>query len=111
MTTERLAIAFQQAKKAGRGSRFLQIAAKPRPAIRRKPKEPKLTRVAFRVSRLMEFCTIRELQNQTGHSVYDWPLVVLKEVMDNALDGCEEAEGSRSSSNPDQSQSKTMAAA
>ena len=40
----------------------------------------------------MEFCTRRELQNQTGHSVYDWPLVVLKEVMDNALDACEEAE-------------------
>ena len=37
--------------------------------------EPKLTRVAFAVSRLMEFCSKRELQNQTGHSVYDWPLV------------------------------------
>jgi DNA topoisomerase VI subunit B len=48
--------------------------------------------VAFRVSRLMEFCTQRELQNQTGHSVGDWPLVVLKELMDNALDACEEAE-------------------
>jgi DNA topoisomerase VI subunit B len=54
--------------------------------------ERKLTRVAFRVSRLMEFCTLRELQNQTGHSVGDWPLVVLKELMDNALDACEEAE-------------------
>ena len=51
-----------------------------------------MTRVAFTVSRLMEFCTKRELQNQTGHSVYDWPLVVLKELMDNALDACEEAE-------------------
>jgi DNA topoisomerase VI subunit B len=40
----------------------------------------------------MEFCSKRELQNQTGHSVYDWPLVVLKEIMDNALDACEEAE-------------------
>jgi len=48
--------------------------------------------VAFTVSRLMEFCTIRELQNQTGHSAYDWALVVLKELMDNALDACEEAE-------------------
>jgi hypothetical protein len=44
------------------------------------------------VSRLMEFCTRRELQNQTGHSVDEWPLVVLKELMDNALDACEEAE-------------------
>jgi DNA topoisomerase VI subunit B len=48
--------------------------------------------VAFTVSRLMEFCTLRELQNQTGHSVDDWPLVVLKELMDNALDDCEECE-------------------
>jgi hypothetical protein len=59
-----------------------------------KPKrpEPKLTRVAFKVSRLMEFCSERELQNQTGHSLYDWPLVVGKEMADNALDACEEAE-------------------
>jgi DNA topoisomerase VI subunit B len=48
--------------------------------------------VAFTVSRLMEFCTKRELQNQTGHSIDDWLLVVLKELMDNALDACEEAE-------------------
>ena len=40
----------------------------------------------------MEFCTLRELQNQTGHSYEEWPLVVLKELMDNALDACEEAE-------------------
>jgi DNA topoisomerase VI subunit B len=40
----------------------------------------------------MEFCSVRELQNQTGHHLYDWPLVVGKEVMDNALDACEEAE-------------------
>ena len=54
--------------------------------------EPKLTRVAFRVSRLMEFCSERELQNQTGHSVYEWPTVICKELIDNALDACEEAE-------------------
>ena len=40
----------------------------------------------------MEFCTRRELQNQTGHGVTQWPLVVLKELVDNALDACEEAE-------------------
>ena len=40
----------------------------------------------------MEFCTKRELQNQTGHGVMQWPLVVLKELVDNALDACEEAE-------------------
>ena len=54
--------------------------------------EPKLTRVAFKVSRLMEFCTRRELENQTGHDLYEWPLVVAKELLDNALDACEEAE-------------------
>jgi len=57
-----------------------------------KPAKPKLTRVPFTVSRLMEFCTRRELVNQTGHDVSEWPLVVLKELVDNALDACEEAE-------------------
>jgi DNA topoisomerase VI subunit B len=82
------------AKKPTRGPRFVQIVAKPDRATRRKSKAlaQKLTRVAFTVSRLMEFCTKRELQNQTGHSVYYWPLVVLKELMDNSLDACEEAE-------------------
>ena len=80
---------FQQAKSKGRKPRYLQIVAKPK--SKTKP-PPKLTRVAFRVSRLMEFCTRRELQNQTGHGVHDWLLVVLKELMDNGLDECEEAE-------------------
>jgi DNA topoisomerase VI subunit B len=53
--------------------------------------QPKLTRVPFTVSRLMEFCTRRELVNQTGHQESEWPLVVLKELADNALDACEEA--------------------
>src|SRR5215831_1378261 len=86
---------FEQAKKPTRGSQFLQIVAKPKRAARRKSKvksEPKLTRVAFKVSRLMEFCSERELQNQTGHGVYDWPLVAAKELFDNALDAAEEAE-------------------
>jgi Histidine kinase-, DNA gyrase B-, and HSP90-like ATPase len=75
---------------------FLQIVAKPALAAAScKPEakpEAKLTRVAFRVSRLMEFCSERELQNQTRHSVYEWPSVVAKELIDNALDACEEAE-------------------
>ena len=45
----------------------------------------------FKTSRLAEFCSRPELVNQTGHAVEDWPLVVLKELFDNALDGCEEA--------------------
>ena len=59
---------FQQAKTDNQTSHFLQIVAKPKRSARKKP-EPKLIRVAFRVSRLMEFCTRRELQNQTGHGL------------------------------------------
>ena len=84
---------FEQAKNPTKSAQFLQIVAKPEPAAATKSKpEPKLTRVAFKVSRLMEFCSERELQNQTGHAFYDWPLVVGKELMDNALDAAEEAE-------------------
>src|SRR5215472_6605759 len=82
---------FQQAKNAAPEPQFVPIVAKPKRPARKKP-EPKLTRVAFKVSRLMEFCSERELQNQTGHSIYEWPLVVAKELLDNALDACEEAE-------------------
>jgi hypothetical protein len=82
---------LEQAKNPARRSQFLQIVAKPERSARKKP-EPKLTRVAFKVSRLMEFCSERELQNQTGHSIDYWPLVVGKEGRDNALDACEEAE-------------------
>ena len=57
-----------------------------------KQAQPKLTRVPFTVSRLMEFCTRRELVNQTGHDESEWPLVILKELTDNALDAAEEAE-------------------
>jgi hypothetical protein len=79
---------FEQAKNPTGTPQFLQIVAKPK---RGKP-EAKLTRVAFKVSRLTEFCSERELQNQTGHSIGEWPLVVAKEIFDNALDACEEAE-------------------
>jgi DNA topoisomerase VI subunit B len=75
---------FSLLKTSSRQPPFLQIVAN-------KP-EPKLTRVAFKVSRLMEFCSERELQNQTGHSIWEWPLVAIKECVDNGLDACEEAE-------------------
>ena len=52
----------------------------------------RLQRVAFTTPRLAEFCSQRELVAQTGHDVEDWPLVILKELVDNALDACEEAE-------------------
>jgi hypothetical protein len=61
-----------------------------RPTI---PDEPahKIERVAFTTSRLMEFCTEKELVAQTGHEAYRWSCVVVKELVDNALDAAEEA--------------------
>jgi hypothetical protein len=69
----------------------------PRRIVSGRPKEPdepahKIARVAFTTSRLMEFCTEKELVAQTGHETYKWPLVVSKEVVDNGIDACEEAE-------------------
>jgi DNA topoisomerase VI subunit B len=52
---------------------------------------PSLSRHVFKTSRLAEFCSRKELVNQTGHAAEDWPLVILKELVDNALDGAEEA--------------------
>jgi hypothetical protein len=52
---------------------------------------PTLKRVAFKTSRLAEFVGEKELVAQTGHPVEDWPLVVVKELVDNGLDGAEEA--------------------
>jgi hypothetical protein len=65
-----------------------------RPPTSKKPLkqtfEHKIERVAFETSRLMEFCTQPELVNQTGHEEDDWPRVIIKELVDNALDACEE---------------------
>jgi DNA topoisomerase VI subunit B len=51
----------------------------------------RLNRQVFTTSRFLEFCSQKELVLQTGHPVEQWPLVVLKELIDNALDACEEA--------------------
>jgi DNA topoisomerase VI subunit B len=50
----------------------------------------KLQRTAFRTSRLLDFCNRKELIAQTGHQPDAWPLVILKELIDNALDACED---------------------
>jgi DNA topoisomerase VI subunit B len=50
-----------------------------------------LARTTFKTSRLLEFCTRKELTIQTGQPAETWPLVVLKELVDNALDAAEEA--------------------
>src|SRR5215469_1533848 len=52
----------------------------------------RLKRETFETSRLLDFCSERELTKQIGHDVDHWPLVILKELTDNALDAAEEAE-------------------
>jgi hypothetical protein len=78
-----------------------QPTRRPRPkkhalSARRKPQvftnsTPRLKRETFRTSRDMDFLSKRELTAQIGHDITEWPLVVLKELIDNALDACEEA--------------------
>ena len=43
----------------------------------------KFLRTTFQTSRLLDFCSEKELTAQTGHDPNDWPLVILKELMDN----------------------------
>jgi DNA-binding transcriptional regulator YdaS (Cro superfamily) len=61
-----------------------------RPRVLDEPSH-KIERVAVRTSRLMEFCREKELVAQTGHEAFLWPLVVVKELVDNCIDACEEA--------------------
>jgi DNA topoisomerase VI subunit B len=56
------------------------------------PSPPRLERTTFATSREMDFFTERELVTQTGHPRSLWHLVALKELFDNALDICEEAD-------------------
>jgi hypothetical protein len=70
---------------------------KPRRDVPGRPKEPeepahKIKRQAITTSRLMEFCSEKELVAQTGHQSYEWPRVITKELVDNGIDACEEAE-------------------
>jgi DNA topoisomerase VI subunit B len=52
---------------------------------------PSLTRKTFRTSRLAEFASKSELIKLIGHDVEYWLTVVVKELIDNALDEAEEA--------------------
>jgi hypothetical protein len=58
-----------------------------------KRQAPTLERVAFKTDRLGEFVGRRELTAQIGHPPEEWPFVLLKEAVDNALDACEEVLG------------------
>jgi hypothetical protein len=48
-----------------------------------------LTRTVFQTSRVLEFFTDKELTMQIGFPRHQWPLALLKELIDNALDACE----------------------
>jgi hypothetical protein len=50
----------------------------------------RLVRTHFARSRLLDFCSEKELVAQAGHPKDEWLLVILKELIDNSLDACEE---------------------
>jgi DNA topoisomerase VI subunit B len=49
----------------------------------------KLDRRIFATSRLAEFTSIKELTAQTGYAPDSWPQVIVKELVDNAIDDTE----------------------
>ncbi len=53
--------------------------------------EPILKREFFETDRTMEFFSEKELQMQVGTQRQNWPLAILKELIDNSLDACESA--------------------
>jgi len=50
-----------------------------------------LVRETFETSRLLEFFNERELTMQLGKAKAMWPVVIIKEKIDNGLDACENA--------------------
>lgn len=50
----------------------------------------RIQRTAFSTSRQLDFLSEKELTLQCGYGPNEWPLVVVKELVDNALDACEE---------------------
>lgn len=54
------------------------------------PPADRLERAMFSTSRYLDFMSEKELTFQCGYGRRDWPLVIGKELIDNALDACEE---------------------
>ncbi|RPJ19272.1 MAG: hypothetical protein EHM35_20860, partial [Planctomycetaceae bacterium] len=50
-----------------------------------------LQREMFETSRLLEYFSANELSMQLGADPHRWGLLLLKELLDNALDACEAA--------------------
>src|SRR5258708_769986 len=76
---------------AGKAEKSGASPAGRRPDMTQSAAAHTLARKTFRISRLAEFASVAELVKQTGHPVADWPLVIVKELVDNALDEAEEA--------------------
>lgn len=51
----------------------------------------KLKREVFETSRVSEYFTDKEMRAQIGYSQNFWPIAILRELIDNALDACEAA--------------------
>lgn len=52
---------------------------------------PTIERTAFEHNRSLEFFSEKEIQMQIGHARPFWPVALIKELVDNALDACETA--------------------
>ena len=50
----------------------------------------KLDRTTLKTSRILDYCSEKSLALETGHDRHEWPLVIVKELLDNALDACED---------------------
>jgi hypothetical protein len=74
------------------GRRIGTEAKRHKPTLQERERQPRLQRETFHTSRLLDFASEKELIAQTGHRPAQWPLVVLKELVDNAIDACEEAD-------------------
>lgn len=58
----------------------------------RPPGSPRrLVRTTFRANRALDFSSEKELTAQIGHQPAAWPLVALKELLDNSIDAAEDA--------------------
>src|SRR5687768_7951590 len=51
-----------------------------------------LNRITFETSRLLEFFNSSELNMQLRYGCRDWPSAIVKELVDNGLDACEQAD-------------------
>jgi len=59
--------------------------------VAREKARHRLERTMFQTSRSLEYFSERELRYQTSRAPTEWPAVILRELVDNALDACEDA--------------------